>query len=241
MEVRIYTMSRPVWLNAQFGRMLAISLLLHIVAFIPFFFAGHARFSGPSVPFLDLNMGMEAKSDPMPDPAKGAVKEKVEAPAPPVPAPPPSELDKLREHSQSSLDNAASQPEAVQDASLGLSITSGYFGSMGEGESLRDDIREYYFEMLRRINEKWWLNRENRQEGRNRAVIYLVIARNGAILDRMMVTSSGNPAYDRAIMRTLEASSPLPPLPESYRGDFFQAPLRFNVPLNLLNSLHSTS
>jgi len=57
----------------------------------------------------------------------------------------------------------------------------------------------------------------------------------------MMMTSSGNPAYDRAMMRTLEASSPLPPLPESYRGDFFQAPLRFNVPLNLLHSLNTAS
>jgi periplasmic protein TonB len=242
MEMRIYTISRPIWLNAQFGRMLAISLLLHIIAFMPFFFAGHARFAGPSVPFLDLNIGMDAKSDPMANPAKGVVKENVEAPAPPpVPAPPLSELDKLRERSQSSLVNAASQPEAVQDASLGLSITSGYFGSIGEGESLRDDIREYYFEMLRRINEKWWLNRDNQEGGRNRAVFYLVIARDGTIVDRMMATSSGNPAYDRAMMRTLEASSPLPPLPESYRGDFFQAPLRFNVPLNLLNSLHSAS
>jgi periplasmic protein TonB len=246
MEVRICrfnTISRPLWLNAQFGRMMAISLLLHIFAFIPFFFAGHAGFAGPSVPFLDLNMGMEAKSDPLSNPAKGAVKENVETPAPPqpVPAPPLSELDKLREHSQRSLDNAASQPGAVQDASLGLSITSGYFGAIGEGESLRDDIREYYFEILRSINAKWWLNRENQQAGRNRAVFYLVIARDGTIVDRMLVTSSGNPAYDRAMMRTLEASSPLPPLPESYRGDFFQAPLRFNVPLNLLNSLHTAS
>jgi protein TonB len=222
--------------------MMAISLLLHIIAFIPFFSAGHTRFAGPPVPFLDLGMGMEAKPDPMPDTAKGVAREDAEAPAPPpVAAPPQSELDKLREHGQSSLDNAASQPESVQDASLGLSITSGYFGAIAEGESLRDDIREYYFEILRRINAKWWLNRENLQGGRNRAVFYLVIARDGTIVERMMAASSGNPAYDRAMMRTLEASSPLPPLPESYRGDFFQAPLRFNAPLNLLNSLHTAS
>lgn len=192
---RFNTISRPLWLNVQFGRMMAISLLLHIIAFIPFFSAGHERFPGPSVTFLDLNMGIEAKSDPLSDTAKGAVRDNFEAPAPPrpVPAPPLSELDKLREHSQRSLDNAASQPEAVQDASLGLSITSGYFSAIGEGESLRDDIREYYFEILRRINTKWWLNRENRQVGRNRAVFYLVIARDGTIVDRMIMTSSATP------------------------------------------------
>ncbi len=125
----------------------------------------------------------------------------------------------------------------MQEASLGLSITSGYFSSIGEGETLRDDIRVYYFEMLRRINEKWWLNRESRQTGRKSAVFYLVIARNGAIVDRMLMESSGNPASDRAMMQALEAANPLPPLPDTYRGDFFQAPLRFNMPLNLLESL----
>lgn len=240
---RFSTITRPLWLNAQFGRMLAISIIMHIVAFMPFFLAGQARFAGPSVPFLDLNMGMEAKSEPLPNPAKEAVKEinQASVPSQPLPAPTLSELDKLREHSQSALDSAASQPGAMEDASLGLSITSGYFGAIGEGETLRDDIRVYYFEMLRRINAKWWLNRDNRMAGINRAVFYLVIARDGTIVDRMLMTSSGNPAYDRAMMRTLDASSPLPPLPESYQGDFFQAPLRFNVPLNLLQSLHISS
>jgi len=242
MEVKICsfnTTTRPLWLNTQFGRMLAVSLLLHVIAFMPFIIPGHARFAGPTVPFLDLDMGMEAKTAP-PAPPKEAVSEHAEAPAPPVPAP-LSELDKLKEHAQRSLDSAAAQPEAVEGASLGLSITSGYFGTIGEGETLRDDIRVYYFEMLRRINAKWWINRDNRMAGRNRAVFYLVIARDGTIVDRMMVKSSGNPAYDRAMLRTLEASNPLPPLPESYREDFFQAPLRFNVPLNLLNSLNMSS
>jgi protein TonB len=244
MEVKICsfnTMTRPLWLNTRFGRMLAVSLLLHVIAFMPFIFPGHARFAGPPVPYLDLNMGMEAKTHP-PALPKDAAREHAEAPAPPpVSAQPLSELDKLKEHAQRSLDSAATQPEAVQDASLGLSITSGYFGAIGEGETLRDDIRAYYFEMLRRINAKWWMNGDNGMEGISRAVFYLVIARDGTIVDRTMVTSSGNPAYDRAMLRSLEAANPLPPLPESYRGDFFQAPLRFNVPLNLLHSLNTAS
>jgi protein TonB len=242
MEVKICsfnTIARPLWLNTQFGRMLAVSLVLHVIASVPFLISGHARFAGPPVPFLDLNMGMVAKTAP----PKVAFREHAAAPVPPqpVPAQPLSELDKLKEHAERSLDSAATQPEAVEGASLGLSITSGYFGAIGEGETLRDDIRVYYFEMLRRINAKWWMNRDNRMEGRNRAAFYLVIARDGTIVDRMMVTSSGNPAYDRAMLQTLEAANPLPPLPASYRGDFFQAPLRFNVPLNLLNSLNMAS
>jgi periplasmic protein TonB len=122
-----------------------------------------------------------------------------------------------------------------------LSIISGYFGAIGEGETLCDDICAYYFEIFRCINEKWWLNRDNWFAGSNRALFNLVIARDGTVVDRMMVTSSGNPAYDRAMLRTLEASSPLPPLPDAYQRDFFQIPLRFNAPLNLLNSLNMDS
>jgi periplasmic protein TonB len=224
--------------NRLFGVMMTLSLLLHLLAFIPLLLQGHGRVAGPQAPFLDLNMGMVTRSAPTTEPAKRPVSGDVEAPGQSQPKQVSlSELDRLRDNAQRSLAGAASQPDSVEDASLGLSITRGYFASIGEGETLRDDIREYYFEILRRINEKWWVNGDNQPTGRKRAVFYLVIARNGTILDRMMVESSGNTSYDRAMLKTLEASGPLPPLPESYRGDFFQAPLRFNVPLNLLKSL----
>jgi len=94
-----------------------------------------------------------------------------------------------------------------------------------------------YDHIFASINEIWWVNKDNHPAGRKSAVFYLVITRNGTIVDRMLVESSGNPAYDKAMMQTLEAASPLPPLPETYRGDYFQAPLRFNAPLNLMESL----
>jgi len=224
---------------APFGRMLAVSLVLHALAAVPFLSAGHNRFSGVAVAYLDLNIEMARQPAPANNSARPAVTERAVVPVPPPAAPvtPLSEMDKLQAHAQETLDSAAAQPAAMQDASLGLSITSGYFSSIGEGETLRDDIRVYYFEMLRRINEKWWLNRESRQAGRKSAVFYLVIARNGAIVDKMLMESSGNPAGDRAMLQALEAANPLPPLPDTYRGDFFQAPLRFNMPLNLLESL----
>jgi len=222
--------------------MLGLSLLFHVTAFTPFFLHSHGSRMGASVPFIDLDLSMDSRSAPPPHPLDSGERGKKETPATSLRGDaPPSELDRLRENAQRSVADAAVQPDAVDGASLGLSITSGYFASIGEGETLRDDIREYYFEMLRRINQKWWVNGDNQLTGRNRAIFYLVIARNGSIVDRKMVESSGNPAYDKAMLRTLEASSPLPPLPESYRGDFFQAPLRFNAPLNLLHPAQATS
>lgn len=224
---------------APFGRMLAVSLLLHALAAVPFLSPRHGRFGGATIAYLDLNMEMTRQPAPVTNTAMPVVAEKAVSPVqtPAVPIAPLSELDKLQAHAKKTLDAAAAQPVAMQDASLGLSITGGYFSGIGEGESLRDDIRVYYFEILRRINEKWWLNRERHQAGRKSAVFYLVIARNGVIVDRMLMESSGNAEYDREMLHTLEAAGPLPPLPDTYRGDFFQAPLRFNMPLNLLKSL----
>ncbi len=215
-----------------FVRMLVLSLLLHALAFAPFLSRGAGRFSKAAVAYMDLNMEMTGNKTPA-GPIPAAKKE-----APPIhpaaPAKPLSELDKLRENTRKTLEDAASQPAAVQEASLGLSMTNGYFTSIGDGDTLRDDIREYYFEMLRRVNEKWWLNKDGHGKGGRSAVFYLIIARDGKIVDRMLVESSGSPACDKAMLQALEAASPLPPLPETYRGDFFQAPLRFNLPLNLL-------
>ena len=144
-----------------FGRMLAFSLLLHALAAGLFLSARNGRFGGATVAYLDLNMELARQPVPAIDPVEPAVAEKALAPvrAPAATVTPLSELGKLQAHAQKELDAAAAQPAALQDASLGLSIISGYFSSIGEGETLRDDIREYYFEMLRRINEKWWLNR----------------------------------------------------------------------------------
>jgi TonB family protein len=90
--------------------------------------------------------------------------------------------------------------------------------------------------MLREINEKWWLNSRSRSGGWRGAVVEVVVARNGTIVDKTLVRSSGNRAFDRAIIATLEQANPLPPLPGDYQPDYFRAPLRFVAPLNLIGS-----
>ena len=129
-------------------------------------------------------------------------------------------------------------PDALQQRSFALGLTSGYFSSIAQGQSLRGDIREYYFAMLRQINERWWVVRDDRLEGRRELMVTIVVARNGMILEKKLLRSSGNPALDSAMMQMLEAASPLPPLPATYDGDAFVAPIKFVRPLNLLMSLN---
>lgn len=225
--------------NGQFGRLLVVSLLLHAAASVPFLSPGHGRSNGTKVTYLDLKMTAEGGAASPATPAKSAVNEKdiPPAPAPAAPPAPLSELGKLQDNVQKTVATAASQPAAVQEVSLSLGMTTGYFSSIGEGQTLRGDIREYYFELLRCVNEKWWLNKDRNLAGGRGASFYLIIGRDGTLINKMLVQSSGNPTYDRAMLQTLEAASPFPPLPASYHGDIFEAPLRFNVPLNLMESL----
>jgi periplasmic protein TonB len=134
------------------------------------------------------------------------------------------------------LANAETNPDSLHERSFGLGLTNGYFSSIAEGESLRSDIKDYYFMMLREINEKWWLNNSGNFGGLRGAIVQIVVARNGTIVEKTLTRSSGNRSFDQAIFKTLEKANPLPPLPLDYQLKYFSAPLRFVAPLNLFAS-----
>jgi TonB family protein len=58
-------------------------------------------------------------------------------------------------------------------------------------------------------------------------IIYFKIIRSGTVLDSEIEKSSGVAAYDRACMRAIQSSSPLPPLPTDFRDDIIGIHLEF--------------
>jgi outer membrane biosynthesis protein TonB len=58
-------------------------------------------------------------------------------------------------------------------------------------------------------------------------IIYFKIIRSGTIIDPEIETSSGVPAYDRACLRAIVSSSPLPQLPTDFRDDIIGIHLEF--------------
>ena len=58
-------------------------------------------------------------------------------------------------------------------------------------------------------------------------VIYFKIIRSGTIMDPVVATSSGIPAFDRACLRAVIASSPLPQLPTDFPDDIIGIYLEF--------------
>lgn len=220
-----------------FGRMLAISLLVHGAFFLLLLSPRHGKFPAHPISYLDLSM-----TEPATKTSRPAQIKQIATPAPekanPLPEPPlqpaPTEFDKLQQGAHKALESAGAKPEAIGQASLALGITNGYFSSLAEGQSLHSDIKDYYFSLLRTVNEKWWVANDGRAVALRRAMINVVISRDGNVLKAQIMQGSGSIAYDRSLLKALEAASPFPPLPAQYRMSFFEAPLIFNPPLNLM-------
>lgn len=223
--------------GAYFGRMLAISLVVHVAFFLLLLTPRHGQVTVPRFASIDLSMVEPAPQASQPAETKVPVETEKTIPEPSPETPPqpaPTEFEKLQHEAREAVKTAGATPETVGQASLALGITSGYFSSLAEGQSLHADIRDYYFNILRSINEKWWVANAGHSGARARAMISVVIGREGNVLKAEIVRGSGSYSYDRSLLKALEAASPFPPLPAEYRMAFFEAPLVFNPPLNLM-------
>lgn len=222
-----------------FLRMLSLSLLLHL-ALTPLFILPGKRSGGTpfsSMIAVDLDTvppppGAPPTPQPAPSPSPEAAPE-----APPRPEPPPTpptEAERLTDTVREAVAGGREQPELLEQSSLGLGLSLGYFSSLAEGKSLRDDVKEYYFAMLRKVNEQWWLAGAGSVRTPRIPVITIVLNRNGDLVKRFIEQGSGDPEYDRKILQSLDAAAPFPPLPPTYRDFFFKVPIRMVAPLNLL-------
>lgn len=226
--------------NRHLALGISASVLLHLICSAVLLGLPQGSQAPPSVTYIDL--GMPRQASPVPPQKQEALPEKaaLKAEMPLVPETPiaPEAPAQAQESKAAPKPPAATRETAVEEqrprSTLGLGLTKGYFKSLGDGETLRPGIRNYYLDMLQGINEKWWLDQQVDKAQIRTIVVNIVVARNGDIVNSAIVTSSGNAGYDKAVQAALTAASPLPPLPEEYEGDFFMAPIRLVPPLNLM-------
>jgi protein TonB len=219
----------------HFNRMLAASLLLHFFFILYLLIPGGGRGHAPVVTFDLSNISLPPETLSAPDPAAEAPE-----PAPTVAEQPPplplTDSQQLSKTVENALAQATQTPELLQETSLGLGLSRGYFNSLAEGRSLRGDIRVYYFDMLRRLNEVWWTQGgASMNPGKHEAVVNIEINRDGVLLRRELVRSTGDLLLDRKILAIVDAASPFPALPPSYPDMVFTAPLKLAAPLNFLS------
>ncbi|MFZ4855049.1 MAG: TonB C-terminal domain-containing protein [Desulfuromonadaceae bacterium] len=212
---------------------LLFSVGLHVgAALLVIFFSGFST-SGKQSPILVIDNieflpSLTAPSQPLA--ASPAQRNAMTSPAvetvEPVQAPP-------AEAQPSAIENAVKDGGLISTP-LGMGMTHGYFSMLADGKTLRDDIRAYYSEMVDKINREWWENAELLKEPlREDGIFEIVIQRDGAIVAKQLMRSTGSSEADQLIAEILRKASPLPPLPSTYQMEQFQVPLRIKAPLSL--------
>lgn len=217
-----------------FTLMLVISVLLHLAAYMLVLLPGRGTTTQSGALFVDLkSLSLPAQTAPAaetppaePLPLEQPVAAPVEETMP--------EVAKLESAVAESLKASTELPEAIHQSSIGLGMLSGRFTSFAEGETLRDEIRIYYFELMRRINEYWWRNGAGKGAFDAPVAVNLLISRDGKIIACDFFQSSGNRDQDKIMIDAIKAAQPLPPLPVNFPQTTFNAPIRFVPPLKLM-------
>jgi len=178
---------------------------------------------------------------PAPAPAPPPEKNKILKPAPEEVPPPPSEKaivipSKEKEKKTAATSRPAAERPKAPDVSLpssGESAGGGAGGPVGAGGNVgvsgaafdSDFQFSYYIQrMLVAIGMNWF---KPSQGGSVSPVIHFRIEKDGTISDAAVERSSGLPFVDRAALRAVLSSSPLPPLPVEYAGSQLGVHLKF--------------
>jgi protein TonB len=181
---------------------------------------------------------------PAPAPAPEPEKTKILKPEPEDVPPPPTDKAVLlpaKDADKKKVGTAArSAPERakapeVSLPSSGESSGGGAGGPIGAGGNVgvsgarldnADFKYSYYIErMLVSIGMNWF---KPAQAGEVSPVIHFRIEKDGTISDASVERSSGLPFVDRAALRAVVTSSPLPPLPSEYGGSQLGVHLKFD-------------
>ncbi|MCD6418994.1 TonB C-terminal domain-containing protein [bacterium] len=161
-------------------------------------------------------------SAPQPEPEKTVVEEKskkVEEKKPKTRV----EKESKKKRKKSTKKKPQKESKPAQKKKTKKNLARGSASIDIEGQNFSDD---FYLNLIMTKIANNWLN--PLRGGRKMSVtIYFRIQKNGTVSDVKVEKKSGNSLLDQSALRAVLASSPLPPLPESYSGDFLGVHFEF--------------
>ncbi len=167
------------------------------------------------------------KAVPTPMPAPTAVPTAAPTAVPRVADNPPPSRDAMptMESRKTPIPTAPPQPASGGGLSHGGLSLGGETGGQAETGVPSDFQFTYYLErMLALIESRWY---EPPVPPGTSARARFTIETSGHVRGIVLESSSGNSAYDRAVLRALYAANPLPPLPPAYRKPSLTIHLNF--------------
>jgi TonB family protein len=209
------------------GAGVALSLLLHAAISAAAVFAALRHPAEQSVSMIEIQFAKMPAAAPAAVPAAEAAAATPAPPQPQVVAPVPkavakvppktvplSPFGKSTKKGAEPLSIPATQPPAIE-------IPVGGTGAIVEG----DFPYTIYIDRMKTLIGQHWF-RPQATPGITTTVKF-VIDRDGTIHDAANEADSGNGTFDRAALRAVIESSPLPPLPFGYSGTYLNVHLTF--------------
>jgi len=217
------------------GAGIALSLLLHggLSALAIWAALHHAEAQTPRAIQIRLAPVARASEPAAPVVAKAQPVTKIEKPAPAVEAKPPIAPPKPEKNtiplspfgkSTKKGSETAAPSVAVPPPAPAIAVPVGGAGVVGlEGGDFPYTI---YIDRMNKLIAQHWYAPPDAPKGLT-ATIKFTLDRDGTVHDPATESASGNGLFDRAALRAVIESSPLPPLPFGYNGTYINVHLTF--------------
>jgi len=172
----------------------------------------------------------EVKADPKEDillkskiKKKKAKKTASEAKAIPIPIP------KAPKESAGKSEASSVIPAGIPGSSDGSGIGVGFGkdGWSGSGGTGNFPYQWYVHALKKKLDQNW--NVTGGFSKRIYVQVAFLIDRNGSMIVRDVIKSSGDDLFDRQALRAVDASAPFPPLPKDYKEPTLRVHIRFTV------------
>ncbi len=164
-----------------------------------------------------------------PDPAAPKV-----AAVQPKAAPVPKPAAKPRPASRNSPQAAARAQQAIAAMRRAQARVQGASTNQARGDIAARmqnvQLQAYQGRVRARIINAWRLPMMKKTAQALRAVALLTIDREGQVIRYQLIRSSGSQPFDASLQRAVQASSPLPPFPETFPGEILEAEIHFTPP-----------
>lgn len=165
--------------------------------------------------------------------AKAPEPEKPKPPKPPKPKPRRETQKPPEKPPEPAQQSAPSVAAGVANAPIAQAAITGNANAEVSGGGNPGASSDYIAQIIQRVSEKKprFPARALSSGAQGKPVVRFRIDRNGKVLSRELVASSGRPDLDEAALKTIDRADPFPPMPPEMTGaeKAFTLPIDFNI------------
>lgn len=134
-------------------------------------------------------------------------------------------LEAERQLLNKSQQGAASTAAKSKSSTIGKSTSTARAGNSAGGSNLIEN--QYHASILNRLQEYWALPEYLQHDTSLKAVVVITISRDGRIANMMFEQKADNRVFNQFVNKTIEAASPLPPIPPAMNKQRYELGLVF--------------